>query len=68
MEYPEKIVEFDKYCSTCEHKDISEQEYPCNECLSNPTNTYSRKPVNYKKETKENKRLINKQHNKNKTK
>lgn len=52
MEYTEKIVEFDKYCSTCEHKDISEQEYPCNECMTNPTNMHSKKPTFYKENIK----------------
>lgn len=49
MEIIQKIVEFDKYCKTCEHKDLKDYLDPCHECLNNPTNTYSRKPVNYKK-------------------
>lgn len=50
MEIREKIVEFNKYCKTCEHKDIRDDlgQDPCHECLNNPTNTNSRKPVNYK--------------------
>lgn len=40
-----KIVEFDKYCIKCKHNDIEEYEDPCNECLSNPTNANSRRPV-----------------------
>lgn len=43
----EKIVEFDKYCSKCKHKDKSEQEDPCFECLENPVNLGSRKPIKF---------------------
>lgn len=46
MEQIEKEVYFDKYCETCKHKDVPMTEDPCDECLSNPTNTYSHKPVN----------------------
>lgn len=53
MEFTEKIVDFKKYCETCKHKDIKEIEDSCNECLDNPTNTHSKKPINY--EEKENK-------------
>ena len=52
MEYRDKIVEFDKYCETCEYKDTKEVENPCHECLSNPTNVHSKKPVNYKEKEK----------------
>lgn len=44
----EKEVDFYKYCKTCEHEKINGDEEPCNECLTNPTNTYSHKPINYK--------------------
>lgn len=40
-------VYFDQYCETCKHRDTKEFEDPCNECLSNPTNLYSHKPVRY---------------------
>jgi hypothetical protein len=43
-----KEVYFHEYCKTCKHKDVENTEEPCNECLSNPTNLYSHKPVNYK--------------------
>ncbi|MBR6641161.1 MAG: hypothetical protein IKL08_03090 [Clostridia bacterium] len=49
MEIIDKFVEFDKYCKTCEHKDIEEKLNPCHECLENPINTGSEKPINYKK-------------------
>ena len=47
-----KEVYFDQYCNTCKNKNVKEFKYPCNECLSNPINLYSHKPVNYKEETK----------------
>lgn len=56
MEYPEKFVEFDKFCETCKYKDIKQDEEPCNECLENPVNEHSIKPIKYEKqETKEKK-------------
>lgn len=42
-----KLVEFEKYCPTCKHKDIKEEEQPCHDCLTEPANQYSHKPVNY---------------------
>lgn len=53
MDIIDKIVEFDKYCETCEYKDLEHFEDPCNECLDNPTNVHTKRPVCYKaKETK----------------
>lgn len=49
---PNKEVYFHEYCKTCKHKDVENTEDPCNECLSNPTNLYSHKPVKYEKTTK----------------
>lgn len=43
----EKEVYFDKYCASCAHNSLKDYESPCNECLSNPTNDNSHKPVNY---------------------
>ena len=48
MEDVYKEVYFDKYCKTCEHKEVNEQDDPCYECLHNPANVYSHKPVNWK--------------------
>lgn len=42
-----KEVRFDKYCKTCKHEKIKDTDEPCNECLDNPTNYASIKPVNY---------------------
>lgn len=49
MEIIQKIVDFE-YCKTCEHKNTHDFLDPCHECLNNPTNTYSKRPVNYKQE------------------
>ena len=43
------FVNFNKYCKKCKHysvDDIKGKE-PCNECLSNPVNLNSKKPVKY---------------------
>lgn len=47
MEEIYKEVYFGTYCETCKHCSKTEAEEPCDECLSNPTNLYSHKPVNY---------------------
>lgn len=49
METIDHFVEFDKYCKTCKFKDVKDTkgEEPCNDCLSYPVNTNSRKPVRY---------------------
>ena len=41
-------VYFYEYCKTCEYYDKPMEEEPCNECLDNPVNLYSHKPVNWK--------------------
>lgn len=43
-----KEVYFDQYCESCEHKDLNDYENPCNDCLANPGNENSHKPVEYK--------------------
>lgn len=47
MENDYKIVEFEKYCSKCKHKDVKEEDKPCDECLNNPVNFHSHKPVKF---------------------
>lgn len=49
MENPYKHVAFDEWCNSCVHRNVEETEEPCNECLTNPVNLYSHKPVNYEK-------------------
>lgn len=48
MEYEYKEVDFATYCQTCEHKDLEDVKDPCNECLANPANLHSKKPVYWK--------------------
>ena len=42
---PSKLVEFNKFCINCKHKRVSQNEEPCNTCLTNPVNEDSHKPV-----------------------
>lgn len=42
-----KEVYFHMYCETCKHKEVEDIKEPCNECLDNPVNLYSHKPVKY---------------------
>lgn len=42
-----KIVEFHEWCKKCVHYSKSESEDPCWECLDEPVNEDSRRPVNY---------------------
>lgn len=41
----EKEVDFKSWCAKCKHKDLPEDQDPCDECLENPTNLYSHVPV-----------------------
>ena len=43
-----KEVNFNKYCKLCKHKNIKESESPCDDCLSEPVNTNSEKPVYFR--------------------
>lgn len=48
-----KEVYFHEYCKKCKHEKVKDTEEPCNECLGEPTNWNSHRPVKYeKKETK----------------
>lgn len=47
-----KEVYFHEFCKGCKHTDVSEFEDPCAECISEPTNLNSHKPVNYEKKEK----------------
>lgn len=44
-----KEVYFDKFCKTCKHEKLKETEVPCDECLCEPLNWNSHKPVKYSK-------------------
>jgi hypothetical protein len=45
----EKIVDFYEYCPTCKHEKLSEDDDPCYDCLNEPVNIDSRRPVNWEK-------------------
>lgn len=47
-----KEVRFDQYCPSCVHYQKSEAEDPCYECLDQGWNDDSRKPINYKENTR----------------
>lgn len=48
-----KEVYFDQYCKKCKHEKVDDKEPPCYECLGEPLNWNSHKPVKYEeKETK----------------
>ena len=47
MQFEYKIVTFYEYCEKCKHKKKQESEEPCNECLSNPVNAHSHKPLKF---------------------
>lgn len=44
MEQKEKIVDF-TWCKKCKHEKTKEPNPPCDECLSNPVNTDSIRPI-----------------------
>ena len=48
MENIYKEVDFKTYCKTCEHKDLEENFDPCNDCLAEPMNAISDKPIYWK--------------------
>lgn len=43
----EKIVRFDIWCPICKHFDKLEEEIPCCECLNEPGNIDTHKPVKF---------------------
>ena len=49
MESKEKEARYDIYCDSCEHKNLPGFEDPCNDCLNEPSNEDSHKPVFHKK-------------------
>lgn len=47
-----KEVYFDQYCKKCKHEKVACIDEPCYECLNEPTNLNTHRPVKYeKKET-----------------
>lgn len=51
MDESYKEVYFHMYCVNCKHREVKNTDEPCNECLSNPINLYSHKPVCFEKKT-----------------
>lgn len=51
MENDYKIVDFE-FCNTCKHKDVPQADDPCHDCLGEPVNLYSHRPVNYEEDAK----------------
>ena len=47
-----KEVHFHEYCKKCKYEKKSEAEDPCFECLDEPINLHSHKPVNYEEKDK----------------
>lgn len=43
----DKEVYFGDYCKTCKHESLNEDQAPCDDCLNNPVNDDSHKPVNW---------------------
>jgi hypothetical protein len=39
------IVDYETYCATCKHRDDDAFLDPCNDCLNEPVNADSKKPV-----------------------
>lgn len=52
MDNKEKEVYFHEYCKLCKYFKKTEEEEPCCDCLEEPVNTNSHKPVYF--EEKEN--------------
>lgn len=48
MELNTKLVDYNKYCPLCEYKNLEDYRDPCNDCLNNPVNWNSRKPIRFK--------------------
>lgn len=44
-----KEVYFHEYCKTCKYRKAADTEAPCDECLGEPTNLNTHKPVKYEK-------------------
>lgn len=47
-----KIVRYAEYCCQCKFSPVKGTDEPCNECLTNPVNEDSHKPINFEYENK----------------
>ena len=46
----DKIVEFDNWCYKCKYFKTKETEEPCTDCLDEPVNDDSHRPVYWKEQ------------------
>lgn len=46
LEKHEAMVRYDRWCEKCKHKDLLENNDPCEDCLSNPVNE-TEKPLRF---------------------
>ena len=49
MDAQYKEVYFNEYCIQCVHHLKKETDSPCDECLNEPVNEFSHKPVKFEK-------------------
>lgn len=42
-----KIVRYDMYCKDCKYEKTEETEDPCNDCLNQPVNENTQKPIRW---------------------
>ena len=47
-----KEVYFDQYCKYCKYEKVKDTKQPCDECLENPMNLHSHKPVKFEEKEK----------------
>ena len=47
-----KDVYFDQYCKTCKHEKLEDFKDPCNDCLSEPANDGTHRPVYWEEKEK----------------
>lgn len=52
MEDTYKEVYFDQYCKTCKHGKKAETDEPCDDCLNEPFNVFSHKPMYWEDKNK----------------
>lgn len=45
MEESYKEVYFHEYCKTCKHEKVEEDKEPCHDCLNEPVNVFSHRPI-----------------------
>jgi len=46
------FVDYYKYCETCKYKELSENKYPCDECLGVPARYGTRQPEKWEEAKK----------------